>query len=141
MVYLIDRDSLGQFNPTNNDQIVQSLPGPSNGLWGSPALWRNNLYTGIVPQLMDFLGWLVWEVVQEVVPIVPEGQCQVRGLRNDSTVSGKHCSTVNREVQRCRPTRMFSWLARAEFLPECPEKNVPLRDQQKPGYSGAAWEG
>jgi len=37
---------MGQFNPTNNDQIVQSFPGPINGLWGTPALWRNNLYTG-----------------------------------------------------------------------------------------------
>ncbi len=46
VVYLIDRDNMGQFNPTNNNQIVQSFPGPSNGLWGTPALWRNNLYTG-----------------------------------------------------------------------------------------------
>jgi hypothetical protein len=46
IVYLIDRDNMGQFNPTNNNQIVQSFPGPANGLWGTPALWRNNLYTG-----------------------------------------------------------------------------------------------
>lgn len=46
VVYLIDRDNMGQFNPTSNDQIVQSFPGPSNGLWGTPALWRNNLYIG-----------------------------------------------------------------------------------------------
>jgi hypothetical protein len=46
VVYLIDRDNMGQFNPTNNDQIVQSFPGPSNGVWGTPALWRNNFYTG-----------------------------------------------------------------------------------------------
>jgi hypothetical protein len=45
-VYLIDRDNMGQFNPTNNDQIWQSFSGPANGLWGTPALWRNNLYTG-----------------------------------------------------------------------------------------------
>jgi len=46
VVYLIDRDNMGQFNPTNNGQIVQSFPGPMNGLWGTPALWQNNLYTG-----------------------------------------------------------------------------------------------
>lgn len=46
IVYLIDRDNMGQFNPSNNDQIVQSFAGPANGLWGTPALWRNNLYTG-----------------------------------------------------------------------------------------------
>ena len=46
IVYLIDRDNMGQFNPVNNDQIVQSFRGPSSGLWGTPALWANNLYVG-----------------------------------------------------------------------------------------------
>jgi hypothetical protein len=46
VVYLVDRDNMGQFNSVNNDQIRQSFPGPAFGLWGSPALWRNNLYTG-----------------------------------------------------------------------------------------------
>jgi hypothetical protein len=46
VVYLIDRDNMGKFNPTNNDQIWQSFPSTANGLWGTPAFWRNNLYTG-----------------------------------------------------------------------------------------------
>jgi len=46
VVYLINRDGMGQYNPTNNSQIVQSFSGPLNGLWGTPALWRNNLYIG-----------------------------------------------------------------------------------------------
>jgi len=46
VVYLIDRDNMGQYNPTSNDQIVQSFSGPKNGLWGTPALWRNKLYIG-----------------------------------------------------------------------------------------------
>jgi hypothetical protein len=46
VVYLIDRDNMGQYNATNNDQIVQSFHGPASGLWGTPALWHNNLYTG-----------------------------------------------------------------------------------------------
>jgi hypothetical protein len=45
VVYLVDRDNMGQYNPTNNGQIRQSFSGP-NGLWGTPALWQNNLYTG-----------------------------------------------------------------------------------------------
>jgi len=45
-VYLIDRDNMGQFNPTNNDQIRQSFSGTTGGLWGTPALWQNNLYIG-----------------------------------------------------------------------------------------------
>ncbi len=46
IVYLIDRDNMGQYNSSNNSQIVQSFNGPSFGLWGSPALWHNNLYVG-----------------------------------------------------------------------------------------------
>jgi hypothetical protein len=37
---------MGQFNPSNNDQIMQSFPGPQFGLWGAPAWWQNNLYFG-----------------------------------------------------------------------------------------------
>ena len=46
VVYLVDRDNMGQFNPSNNDQIVQSFFGPQFGLWGAPAWWQNNLYFG-----------------------------------------------------------------------------------------------
>jgi hypothetical protein len=46
VIYLIDRDNMGQYNSKNNNQIVQSFKGPSFGLWGSPALWQNNLYVG-----------------------------------------------------------------------------------------------
>jgi hypothetical protein len=46
VVYLVDRDNMGQFNPLNNDQIVQSFFGPQFGLWGAPVWWQNNLYFG-----------------------------------------------------------------------------------------------
>jgi len=46
VVYLIDRDNMGQYNPVNNGQIVQSFSGPAYGLWGAPALWQNSLYIG-----------------------------------------------------------------------------------------------
>jgi hypothetical protein len=46
VVYLIDRDNMGQYNQNNNNQIVQSFNGPAYGQWGVPALWQNNLYTG-----------------------------------------------------------------------------------------------
>jgi hypothetical protein len=46
VVYLIDRDDMGQFNPSNNSQIWQSFSGATGGLWGTPAFWRNNLYIG-----------------------------------------------------------------------------------------------
>jgi hypothetical protein len=37
---------MGQFNPSSNDQIVQSFIGPQFGLWGTPAWWQNNIYFG-----------------------------------------------------------------------------------------------
>ena len=46
VVYLIDRNNLGQYNSSNNNQIVQSFNGPPNGLLGIPVLWHNNLYVG-----------------------------------------------------------------------------------------------
>ena len=46
VAYLIDRDNMGQFNASNNNQIVQSFKGPAKGLWGMPAWWHNNLYVG-----------------------------------------------------------------------------------------------
>lgn len=45
-IYLIDRDNMGQYNSSNNNQIRQSFKGPNAGLWGSPAMWQNNLYVG-----------------------------------------------------------------------------------------------
>lgn len=45
VIYLIDRDNMGQYNQNDNSQIVQSFNEP-NGQWGVPALWHNNLYTG-----------------------------------------------------------------------------------------------
>ena len=46
VVYLIDRDNMGQFDATNNSQIIQSFSGTSGGLWGTPAFWQNSLYFG-----------------------------------------------------------------------------------------------
>jgi len=45
IVFLIDRDNMGQFNSGGNDsQIVQSFPATCCGLWGTPAFWQNGLY-------------------------------------------------------------------------------------------------
>lgn len=46
VVYLIDRNNMGEYNSSNNNQIWQSFSGPAYGLWGMPALWHNNLYVG-----------------------------------------------------------------------------------------------
>ncbi|MFZ1159595.1 MAG: hypothetical protein WAO10_17550 [Candidatus Sulfotelmatobacter sp.] len=43
VVYLIDRDNMGQFQAANNNQILQSFS--ASGLWGTPAFWQYGLYT------------------------------------------------------------------------------------------------
>jgi hypothetical protein len=43
IVFLIDRDNMGQFNAASNN-VVQSFPATCCGLWGAPAFWQNGLY-------------------------------------------------------------------------------------------------
>ncbi len=43
VIYLIDRDHMGKFQPSNNSQIVQYFQA-IGGFWGTPAFWQNNLY-------------------------------------------------------------------------------------------------
>ncbi len=43
-IYLLDRDSLGKFNATNNSQIVQSITNAVGGMWNTPAYFNGMLY-------------------------------------------------------------------------------------------------
>lgn len=43
-LYLIDRDSLGEFHQDNDSQIVQSLTGVVQKLKGVPAYWKGSVY-------------------------------------------------------------------------------------------------
>jgi hypothetical protein len=45
ILYLLNRNNLGKFSPTDNNQIVQSIPGAAfNGLWGNSAYWNEEVY-------------------------------------------------------------------------------------------------
>jgi hypothetical protein len=43
LIYLINRDNMGRYHSSNNNQIVQSFS-VGNGSFGTPAFWQNNLY-------------------------------------------------------------------------------------------------
>ena len=43
-LYVINRDSMGQNNSNNNNQIVQSIPDATKGMWSSPSWWNNYIY-------------------------------------------------------------------------------------------------
>ena len=45
-IYLVNRDNMGHFNSSNNNEIVQYLAGADKGMWNSPAWWNNNVYFG-----------------------------------------------------------------------------------------------
>ena len=47
-VYVVDRDNMGHFNPTNNSQIVQTVTGSPAGMHTSAAYWNENVYFGWV---------------------------------------------------------------------------------------------
>jgi len=48
-IYLVDREHMGKFNPLNNSNIYQELPGAlSNGEFAMPAYFNKTLYYGAV---------------------------------------------------------------------------------------------
>ncbi len=45
-VFLLDRDNLGQWQPDNNNQVVQTFAGDAQAAFSTPAFWNNYLYFG-----------------------------------------------------------------------------------------------
>jgi hypothetical protein len=42
--YLVDRDNMGHFRSTDNNQIVQTITISTSSVFGPPAFWENNIY-------------------------------------------------------------------------------------------------
>jgi hypothetical protein len=47
-IYVVDRDSMGKFNPQNNNAIYQEITGAIGGVWSMPAYFNNTIYYGAV---------------------------------------------------------------------------------------------
>jgi hypothetical protein len=44
VIYLVDRDAMGGFNPLDDSQIVQTVPGAISGVFSTPAYFNRRLY-------------------------------------------------------------------------------------------------
>jgi hypothetical protein len=53
-IYLLDRDNLGKYNPTQ-DQIVETVAGAPHGYWSNPTYWQGQTATNV------YLGGLAAE--------------------------------------------------------------------------------
>jgi hypothetical protein len=48
-LYVVNRDSMGKFNPSNNNSVYQELAGKlPGGVWAMPAYFNNTVYYGSV---------------------------------------------------------------------------------------------
>jgi hypothetical protein len=47
-IYVVDRDSMGKFNPLNDNAIYQQIGGAIGGVWSMPAYFNNTVYYGAV---------------------------------------------------------------------------------------------
>jgi hypothetical protein len=65
-IYLLDRDNLGQFSPTTNN-IVQTLPMATSGVWGSPAYFNHLVYFQGVGDVMK--AFLITNGVMTSAPV------------------------------------------------------------------------
>jgi hypothetical protein len=45
-IYVVNRDSMGKFNPQNNSAIYQQVSGEIGGVWSMPAFFNNTVYYG-----------------------------------------------------------------------------------------------
>jgi hypothetical protein len=45
-LFLINRDNMGHYNSSNNNQIVQYITSADPGMWSSPAWWNDYVYIG-----------------------------------------------------------------------------------------------
>lgn len=45
-LYLVNREDMGHYNSSNNNNVLQYLAGVNKGMWSSPAYWNNYIYTG-----------------------------------------------------------------------------------------------
>src|SRR5262249_11433893 len=71
IIYLLDRDNLGHFNPKNNNQIVQTIQGFSCCTGGNATWWNNHAY---FPAVFDPLKAWTFDPATGLFSAMPSSQ-------------------------------------------------------------------
>ncbi|HLX86503.1 MAG TPA: carboxypeptidase-like regulatory domain-containing protein [Terriglobales bacterium] len=101
-LYLVNRDSLGQFN-ANTDTVVQSIPGAVIGeLAGVPSYWNGNVY---VAGDLDFIKQ--FQLVNGLLTLQPVSQTSVSfggaGPASTSITSNGNTSAILWAIRHTNP--------------------------------------
>jgi len=85
-VYLIDRDSMGHFNPIDNSQIVQELPQTVGGMFSTPAYWNNKVYFN--GKTKPVMGFSLSNGLLSNTPVIKSAQAQSGGRAPTISANG-----------------------------------------------------
>ncbi len=72
-LYLVDRDNMGKFNPSNNSNAYQEMAGAlPGGIWSMPAYFNNTLYYGSVGMQMQAFAFSNARLAANPSSVTPE---------------------------------------------------------------------
>ena len=54
-IYVVNRDSMGKYNPQNNGALYQEIKGAISGVWSMPAYFNSTIYYGAVGDTLKAL--------------------------------------------------------------------------------------
>jgi hypothetical protein len=91
-LFLVNRDSMGHYNSSNNNEIVQYIANANPGMWSSPAWWNNNVYTGASG---DYIKAYSFNATTELLSTTPTSQSSAKYSYPGTTVSISSNGTTN----------------------------------------------
>lgn len=84
IVYLLNRDNMGKYNPSGDTQIVQELPSVVGEIFGTPAYWKNDIR-------VYFAGNSHAIVALEL----KNGKLSTTAVAQSATMSGDHAPVIS----------------------------------------------
>lgn len=91
-LFLINRDNMGHYNSTNNNQIVQYIAAANTGMWSSPAWWNGYVYTGASG---DFVKAYSLDTTSGLLSATPASQTVGKYSYPGTTISTSSNGTSN----------------------------------------------